>query len=137
MSDQLAYIRQAASKGERAMVIRTKVDPNTGWQVIDAKILVNATTAFTQLSLPVNKRAKPWDRIYPIGFESQLSGKTMVQSKQDTNPLSDDELIQKVLANPELLKQLKAGEKALKKADKEPEQPVQPESETTDNNPLI
>jgi hypothetical protein len=132
MSDQLAYIRQAINKGERAMVIRTKVDPNTGWQVIDAKILVNATTAFTQLSLPVNKRAKPWDRIYPIGFESQLSGKTMVQSKQDTNPLSDDELIQKVLANPELLKQLKAGEKALKKADKETI-----EQETTDNNPLI
>jgi hypothetical protein len=56
----------------------------------------------------------------------------MVQTKQDTNPLSDDELIQKVLANPELLKQLKAGEKALKKADKEAIEP-----ETTDNNPLI
>jgi len=133
MSDQLAYIRQAIARGERAMVIRTKISPETGLVKVDAKVLVNATTALQYLSLPVNKRPRPWDRIYPIGDESQLSGNPMVQSKQDTNPLSDDELIQKVLANPELLKQLKAGEKALKKADKETTEP-----ETTDNiDPLI
>ena len=132
MSDQLAYIRQAIARGERAMVIRTKINPETGLVKLDAKIEVNATTALEFLSLPVNQRPAIWKRIYPIGYESQLSGKTMVQTKQDTNPLSDDELIQKVLANPELLKQLKAGEKALKKADKETIEP-----ETTENDPLI
>ena len=138
MSDQLAYIRQAASKGERAMVIRTKLSPKTGLIEIDARIQVNATTALQQLSLPNNQRQSIWKRIYPIGYEAKLTGGLSGSTKQDTNPLSDDQLIQKVLANPELLKQLKAGEKALKKADKETEQPVQPESETTENiDPLV
>ena len=135
MSDQLAYIREAINKGKRAMVIRTKVDPVTGLTKIDAKIEVNATTALTQLELPNNKRQSIWKRIYPIGFESQLSGKVVVETKQDTNPLSDDDLIQKVLANPELLELLKSGEKAKKKAEKEAaKSTTEPD---TENDPLV
>jgi hypothetical protein len=121
MSEQLGYIRAAIARGERAMVIRTKISPETGLVKIDAKILVNATTALQYLSLPVNQRPPIWRRIYPLGYEAQLSGQVVAPTKQDTNPLSDDELIQKVLANPELLEQLKAGEKAKKKAEKEAE----------------
>ena len=135
MSDQLAYIRTAIARGERAMVIRTKRSPETGLVNIEAKVLVNATTALQYLSMPVNKRPRPWDRIYPIGYESQLSGKVVVETKQDTNPLSDDDLIQKVLANPELLELLKAGEKAKKKAEKEAaKSTTDPEPET---DPLV
>jgi hypothetical protein len=124
MSDQLAYIREAIAKGKRAMVIRTKVDPVTGLTKIDAKIEVNATTALQYLSIPVNQRPAIWKRIYPIGFESQLSGKVILETKQDTNPLSNDELIQRMLDNPELLKAVKDAEKAKKKAEKESEEPT-------------
>jgi hypothetical protein len=135
MSDQLAYIRTAIARGERAMVIRTKRSPETGLVNIEAKVLVNATTALQYLSMPVNKRPRPWDRIYPIGYESQLSGKVILETKQDTNPLSNDELIQKVLDNPELLELLKAGEKAKKKAEKEA---AKSETETeTETDPLV
>jgi len=133
MSDQLAYIREAISKGKRAMVIRTKVDPVTGLTKIDAKIEVNATTALQYLSIPVNQRPAIWKRIYPIGYESQLAGRVVAETKQDTNPLSDDDLIQKVLANPELLELLKAGEKAKKKAEKEA---AKSETETETDSPI-
>ena len=133
MSDQLAYIREAISKGKRAMVIRTKVDPVTGLTKIDAKIEVNATTALQYLSIPVNQRPAIWKRIYPIGYESQLAGRVITETKQDTNPLSDDDLIQKVLANPELLELLKAGEKAKKKAEKEA---AKSETETETDSPI-
>jgi hypothetical protein len=137
MSDQLAYIREAVEKGERAMVIRTKVDPVSGLQIIDAKIQVNATTALQQLSLPNNKRQTIWKRIYPIGYEAKLTGGTSKPEKSDTNPLSDDDLIAKMLANPDLLKQLKAAEKASKKAEKESGEPEKRDEETEQLDPLV
>jgi hypothetical protein len=53
-----------------------------------------------------------------------LSGKVILETKQDTNPLSNDELIQRMLDNPELLKAVKDAEKAKKKAEKESEEPT-------------
>jgi hypothetical protein len=97
MNDGLDYIREAIAKfGTKAQieVVRWEKDHASGYYNRPFKVLIKADVALKQLSLPLNKRARIWRYIRPIGMT--MDG--YISEPKAANRLNSPDLIEELTA---------------------------------------
>jgi hypothetical protein len=103
---------------EKVTLIKREKNFETGERTDTREIKVLASVAFKALSKDFNKRSQVWQNIELPGQRHEQ--KIVHQIKIDTNSLSDPNLLQALLANPEVMAKLQAAQsEALKPAEPE------------------
>jgi hypothetical protein len=105
---------------EKVTLIKREKNFETGERTDTREIKVLASVAFKALSKDFNKRSQVWQNIELPGQRHEQ--KIVHQIKIDTNSLSDPNLLQALLNNPEVMAKLQAAQaEALNPAKPKPE----------------
>jgi hypothetical protein len=115
---------------EKVTLIKREKNFETGERTDTREIKVLASVAFKALSKDFNKRSQVWQNIELPGQRHEQ--KIVHQIKIDTNSLSDPNLLQALLANPEVMAKLQAAQAEAQTPKKKPSA----KTDTEPTNPL-
>jgi hypothetical protein len=111
---------------EKVTLIKREKNFETGERTDTREIKVLASVAFKALSKDFNKRSQVWQNIELPGQRHEQ--KIVHQIKIDTNSLSDPNLLQALLANPEVMAKLQAAQTEAQKPKKKSSAKTEPET---------